>query len=402
MTPVSVEQKPLQQESTVPRTAPAERKTLLWLAFLGLMLRLIVVCFLYQEQMAPARNHWVFGWETGQIAGSIAAGHGFASPFHGETGPTAWLAPVYPYLLAGIFKLFGSYSVLSVFVILALNSVFSAATIFPVYDIAAELAGSGAAKLASWIWTFFPYAIYFSADRIWSHTLAAFLLAAMIAFTLKIARDNTSAAWIRLGVIAGVNAMVNPTALAVIPGILIFSFYTVPREQRGFLISRWAAMLFTLLAISVPWTVRNYIELGRIVPIRSNFWIEMRVGNTGDTSDIVPDWAHPANGTGEMEEYRQLGELRYADHKKHQVTEFVAAHPALFGWLTVRRIGYFWTGFWSLDPDFRRREPLQFPNVLLCTVVAVFAAVGLRRLWTVRRKESLFFFLVMLADPIFY
>src|SRR5438270_6903840 len=93
-----VEQNPLPHEDIVqqPRIPPAERKALLWMALLGLALRLAVVCFLYQEQMNPARNQWVFCWETGQIAGSIAAGHGFASPLHGKTGPTAWLAPHYP------------------------------------------------------------------------------------------------------------------------------------------------------------------------------------------------------------------------------------------------------------------------------------------------------------------
>src|SRR4051812_28110541 len=104
MSTLSLEPIPLAVEAIAPDARPTERKALVWMALLGLILRLAMVCFLYQEQMAPARNHWVFGWETGQIAGSIAAGHGFASPLHGETGPTAWMAPLYPYLLAGIFR----------------------------------------------------------------------------------------------------------------------------------------------------------------------------------------------------------------------------------------------------------------------------------------------------------
>ena len=35
-----------------------------------------------------------------------SAGEGFSNPLFGKTGPTAWLAPVFPYLLAGIFKTF--------------------------------------------------------------------------------------------------------------------------------------------------------------------------------------------------------------------------------------------------------------------------------------------------------
>ena len=52
-----------------------------------------------------------FGAETGAIAASIAAGRGFSSPVLGlASGPTAWLVPIYPYLLAGIFKLFGIFT----------------------------------------------------------------------------------------------------------------------------------------------------------------------------------------------------------------------------------------------------------------------------------------------------
>jgi hypothetical protein len=40
------------------------------------------------------------GYEAGAIAKSIAVGDGFSSPFREPTGPTAWMMPLYPYLLA--------------------------------------------------------------------------------------------------------------------------------------------------------------------------------------------------------------------------------------------------------------------------------------------------------------
>jgi hypothetical protein len=50
-----------------------------------------------------------FQTETGHITYSLATGKGFASPFQRDSGPTAWLAPVYPIMVAGIFKIFGLY-----------------------------------------------------------------------------------------------------------------------------------------------------------------------------------------------------------------------------------------------------------------------------------------------------
>src|ERR1700694_6358729 len=73
-----------------------------------------------------------FQTETGHIAYSIASGKGFSSPFQRDTGPTAWLAPVYPYLLAGIFKLFGTFSYKSLLTIRMLDIAFSALTCWPI------------------------------------------------------------------------------------------------------------------------------------------------------------------------------------------------------------------------------------------------------------------------------
>ncbi len=79
--------------------------------------------------------------ETGAIARSIAEGHGFSSPFGGLTGPTAWIAPVYPYMLALLFKIFGVFTSTSAIAILTLNSFFSALTCIPIYLIAERTVG---------------------------------------------------------------------------------------------------------------------------------------------------------------------------------------------------------------------------------------------------------------------
>src|SRR5689334_21922832 len=43
---------------------------------------------------AACDEHFRFAFEIGSIARSIATGHGFSSPFGGNTGPIAWIAPV--------------------------------------------------------------------------------------------------------------------------------------------------------------------------------------------------------------------------------------------------------------------------------------------------------------------
>ena len=52
---------------------------------------------------APTKHNFAFGWEIGRIAYSLANGMGFSSPFGGNTGPSAWTAPVYPWIVSLAF-----------------------------------------------------------------------------------------------------------------------------------------------------------------------------------------------------------------------------------------------------------------------------------------------------------
>ena len=49
--------------------------------------------------------------EAGHIAGNLALGHGYAiAAQDGRFLPTAWISPLYPLLLSGIFRVFGAFS----------------------------------------------------------------------------------------------------------------------------------------------------------------------------------------------------------------------------------------------------------------------------------------------------
>ncbi|MGA8676002.1 MAG: hypothetical protein WA603_03940 [Candidatus Acidiferrales bacterium] len=79
--------------------------------------------------------------ETGNIAFSIALGQGFGSPYWQETGPTAWLTPVYPYMVAGAYRIFGIHTPHAFFAMVLLNTLFSAATCIPIFYIGKRVGG---------------------------------------------------------------------------------------------------------------------------------------------------------------------------------------------------------------------------------------------------------------------
>src|SRR5271168_200875 len=97
-------------------------RQVLLMVLAALMVRLIVVAFVFRDQTDPTDHHAQFGWEMGWVARSIVQGHGFSSPFFPATGPTALMPPLFPCLVAGIFHVFGLYTAKAAFAVLFLNS----------------------------------------------------------------------------------------------------------------------------------------------------------------------------------------------------------------------------------------------------------------------------------------
>src|ERR1035438_4468361 len=92
--------------------APPQKSSLrpLFLAVaVAFAIRLIIVSLVFRDLPDPSGHYEKFGNEVGWIARSLTLHRGFSSPFYPITGPTALLPPLYPFLLAAIFKIFGLY-----------------------------------------------------------------------------------------------------------------------------------------------------------------------------------------------------------------------------------------------------------------------------------------------------
>ena len=163
---------------------------------LALVVRAAVIPFLIGDQLDPARDHWAFGCEEGRIARSLANGEGFSSPLFARTGPTAWTTPVYPALLAGIFRIFGVFTLASAWAALLLNALFAALTVLPVYFLTRRFFGASAAFWAGLVWALHPYSIFISSSLIWDYTLDALLLALVLWATAALeATEGVAGCW---------------------------------------------------------------------------------------------------------------------------------------------------------------------------------------------------------------
>jgi 4-amino-4-deoxy-L-arabinose transferase-like glycosyltransferase len=371
-----------------------------WLMVLvAFSLRLAVIPLASARLFDPSRDHWSFGYETGRIARAIASGRGFSDPLFEPTGPTALKAPVFPYLLAGIFKLFGIFSVKSAWAILALNSLFSALTCLPVFWMARKSFGQEVAVWAGWTWTFFPYAVYLSTGFVWENILTGLLLGVLFVWTLRLKHPAGLGAWVGYGLLWALDTLANPVVLSVLPFLAGWACYRLRRQNQRWLFPAACAALAFLIAL-VPWTLRNYRVFHRFMLLRDNFWMEVWVGNNGDTSHWFV--AHPSESKTELEEYDRMGEIAYIAHKQQQTLAFIGSHPGAFAWTSFRRFLYVWTGYWSFDRRYLAQEPFDPANIAFCMIVTVPMLLGLRRAFREAGDVAMPYALLLVFFPLIY
>jgi 4-amino-4-deoxy-L-arabinose transferase-like glycosyltransferase len=315
--------------------------SILFIVLIAFLLRLAVITIGHTYRITPRRDHFQFGWEMGRLARSIATGQGFGSPTDLSTWPSAWAPPLYPYILAGVFKVFGLYSATSAWLILAFNSFFAALTCLTLYQIAGRMYGTTVAVATAWTWAVFPYFIYWPVRVVWETSLTTFLLSLALSMTLRMGDESPhSRTWIGFGVLWGVIVLTNTAIVSLFPFCLLWLLYRLPRNRRVFINASTCALVAALLV--TPWLLRNYQVFGKFIFVRDNLPLEMYEANNDKSGGLWTRSEHPANNSDAMQRFQQLGELRFMEEKQQQVNQFIREHPGRFAWFTLERVGYFW------------------------------------------------------------
>ena len=333
-----------------PRTSATPLEPTPWGAIitivaLALALRILVI-FALDAHIIP--DDWDFGYETGRVAASLAEGEGFSSPFRRPSGPTAWLAPAYPALLATIFSVFEVYSPSSAVAILIFNSLISALTCLAVFSLANLCFDRMTGILAAVLFALYPPSIWHSVNTIWDTTCLGLLTVLLL---LGIYRFDP-ARWLRwtclFGLALGLSVWVNPVVLAALPVIWLWVWLQSEESSSRKLT---IAALVTLIAISVaaPWMVRNYRQFGKPY-LRSNLGLELHLGNSDLawehhlTGDLRAPWlrGHPSVVSDELDRFIEVGEATYVQQSMHEAITFIRRHPYRFLRLTLHRVYVFW------------------------------------------------------------
>ena len=343
--------------------------------------------------------HWEFGYEMGRVARSIAMGHGFGSPFHGWTGPTAWQPPVYPYFLAGIFRLFGVYSPASGVVALTFNCAAAAATCIFIYKIAERIGGTRLALWSAWMWALLPNLMIFAVQWAWETSLSTLLLTIAVWRAIVVPEEHGIKPWLGLGILWGVIALTNTSLLVMMPFTLAWAFYyNIDRRRLLYFVTAFAVMV----AITIPWNMRDKIVMGRWMFVRDNFWAEMSYGN-GEAArgNAAMSWKHPGTQTTELKKYAAEGEVRYIAEKRREVLLFLRHNPRHFANLVLVRMLLFWSNIFKDTSDDLQPDTVMYTHGhTIC--FSALAWVGLVLMIRGSPRYGFLFGSAMLFYPLIY
>jgi 4-amino-4-deoxy-L-arabinose transferase-like glycosyltransferase len=330
----------------------------------GFLVRVGYITLAHTYRFSPFEDHFTFGYEMARVARALVTGYGYADPFSGHTGPTAWVPPLYPLLIAAVFKFAGIYTPLSAWILLTLNSVFSAATALCIYEVAARCFGRKVAMWSAWIWALYPAAMQYAVRWVWETSLSTFLFAAVLVLALRMraigeapdAEDcQTTNRWLLFGLLWALIALSNSTLLLFLP---VFGIWIIVGTQhKSSAIARAALAGVVFMACIAPWVYRNWRVFHAFIPMRSNFGAELYAGNgPGALGFRYGALINLAENDPQHRLYVQLGEVAFVHQRAQLAKAWINAHPGQFATLTLKRFYFFWASVphptdkhWFLD-----------------------------------------------------
>ena len=381
------------------RTWTRIRASLLWIVVIAFLLRVGWILIGHTYRFKTTDDNFSFGWEMGRIGASLASGRGFSDQFGPPTGPTAWEPPLYPFLIAAVFRVFGIYSKASAFVLLTFNSACSALTCIPMFLTGRRMFSEKVAVGSGWAWALLPNILFWCTRAVWETSLSALLLAVAVWLTLTMEDHEGWHPWFGFGLLWGIVALNGTSLLSFLPAAGLWAWYRRAKLGKasfpGVVLS--AVVFFACIA---PWLVRNYQTFGRFIFIRDNFGAELRLGNGNGADGTLMLYLDPVHDSYAMQQFQAMGESNYIAIRKQQAVAYIKADYVRFALLSLKRFIIFWASppkvtepawigpakdslflgssvlmFWGLVLALRQRRPgawLLFWLVLLYPAIYYF------------------------------
>jgi 4-amino-4-deoxy-L-arabinose transferase-like glycosyltransferase len=329
------------------------------------------------------------------MGSSVARGEGlgaFGSLLHRRS-------PLYPLMIGAIYKIFGEHPLLVELV----QALAFAATCVIVYDVGRRIFNTRSGVIAGILCIVHPALLRYVAD-FHLETLFTFLLTSSVWLGVRFYERPGVGRAAAFGFLCALTALTKAVAVLFLPLFLCFWWLSLKRSRSSAparsLILPVAVMLGTMALTISPWTARNYLVTGHLVPISTGFSDAFLRGYVFSKTDYVtlrrPPYTDGENESNAMFRAMCAAEGAVWEEDDYQTDkilnraakERLLADPGAFVRKTVVGLFTFWYEMTNL------RTSLAAGAMAL--VSWLFAAVGLWRSRTERQPVWL------LLVPILY
>lgn len=245
-------------------TGLEERLVLSAIFLLALLVRLVVVggtigfhTSALAEGTSDSRIHIA-------LVQSLLNGRGYSLD-----GPTAITPPLYIFFLASLYRLFDGPAAVRLAQI-----VLGAAGCVVLYAIGRRVFDQTTGLLAAGLLSLNPLVVYLAGLHL-TESLFLFLVLLLIWQSLRVADQPTVIQAVGLGGLLGLAMLVRAIFVAFLPFVFVWAV-SVWGIRSSHAYRTFAVALVSTVIVLTPWTIRNYLVVGAVVPVQSNggmvFW----------------------------------------------------------------------------------------------------------------------------------
>lgn len=341
---------------------------------------------------------WGQGFEMLSIAQNLTDHAAFANPFWIlDTGPTAANPPMYPLLLAVLFKMLNRPE----FVVLAatigsilMNALAAALLPYVSFLFFGEVLPGLVASIL-WMGAMQPLPSWDT-----SYTVVGLLVFCMMTASAINQGKRVFRKGIIAGILAGVVFLLNPsTILIFLPWLIYLCWRHLKANARPALVYGFI-LLVAFSIFPMFWAIRNYQQLGAFVT-RTNLGMTLYSSNNDCAqSTLIKNEAnncyqehHPNVSVDEAQLLRQLGEVQYDRKRIADTKNWIHSHRSRFVQLTLQRFQEFWF------------PPVEFGSYYHAVFICLITLLSIPGLfWMMGRREPVTPFVlgVLLLYPLIY
>jgi len=311
------------------------RKYIIFMILLiGLAFRVLVGVYLGFNEISPSD-----GYET--IAEHLLITGKFEKP---SIGTLADRAPLFILAISLIYYLFS----VNIIYVKILNILLSVASIFIVFILTKEIFNNRKRYLTIAIMAFNPLLIGMSSSLM-SENMFMFFIILHVIYLIKFLDIKTVRYIVFSTIFLGLATLTRSVGL--LYGIFwsAFILYYVIRKKIN--IKNLIVFLGIYMFILLPWTIRNYYHLGKIIPITTNSGRVFWESNNPYILDDPINWGRTTLGNDppEVAEFNRLPEIERDEAFRKLSIEYLRNNISDIPRLIINKHMRFWNPFPNLD-----------------------------------------------------